>query len=70
MSETDAVRAEVDALLALVRERYGSRLTAEELDAVRTGITGVVEAAHALRKVWLDNADEPGQPFTPYRTDG
>jgi hypothetical protein len=70
MSGTEAARAEVEALFALVRERYGSRLTAEELEAVRKGIEGVVEAAHALRAVRLDNADEPGQPFTPFRADG
>ena len=67
MSEPEAVRAEVEAMLALVRERYGSRLSAEELAGVRTAIAGIVQAAHALRAVRLGNADEPGQPFAAYR---
>jgi hypothetical protein len=67
MSEPEAVRAEVEAMLVLVRERYGSRLSAEELAGVRTAIEGIVQAAHALRAVRLTNADEPGQPFAAFR---
>ena len=75
MSEPEAIRApegihrEVETMLALVRERYGSRLAPEELEGVRTAIEGIVQAAHALRAVRLANADEPGQPFTAYRAD-
>jgi hypothetical protein len=69
MSEPEALRAEVDTLFALVRERYGSRLNADELEAVREGIVGIVQAARALRAVRLTNADEPGQPFAAYRAD-
>jgi hypothetical protein len=67
MSAPEAIRAEVDTMLALVRERYGSRLSAAELDGIRTAIEGIVQAAHALRAVRLTNADEPGQPFAAYR---
>ena len=63
----EAIRQEVEAMLALVRERYGSRLSAEELAGVRTAIEGIVQAAHALRAVRLTNADEPGQPFAAFR---
>ena len=69
MSEPEAIRSEVETMLALVRERYGSRLSADELAGVRTAIEGIVQAAHALRAVRLTNADEPGQPFAAYRTD-
>ena len=69
MSEPEAIRAEVETMLALVRERYGSRLSADELAGVRTAIEGIVQAAHALRAVRLTNADEPGQPFAAYRAD-
>jgi hypothetical protein len=69
MSEPEALRAEVDTLFALVRERYGSRLNADELEAVRESIVGIVQAARALRAVRLTNADEPGQPFAAYRAD-
>lgn len=60
---------DVDALFALVRARYGARLTAAELDEVRKGIEAVVESARALRAVRLQNADEPAQPFMPFRAD-
>ena len=67
MSAPEAIRAEVDTMLELVRERYGSRLTADELDGIRTAIEGIVQAAHALRAVRLTNTDEPGQSFAAYR---
>jgi hypothetical protein len=57
--------SEVDLLFALVRARYGSRLTAEQLEAVRTGVAAVVEGARALRAVRLDNADGPLLPVPP-----
>ena len=66
--ESDA-RAELDALFELVRQRYGSRLSADQLDGVRKGIQGVVEGARALRAVRLANTDEPFQSFVPYRPD-
>jgi hypothetical protein len=69
MSDADAVRAEVDTLLALVRERYGSRLDAEQLAGVRTSIEAIVQASRALRAVRLTNADEPAQPFAAYRAE-
>jgi hypothetical protein len=62
-----ALEDEVDALLALVRQRYGSRLTAAELDGVRQGIEGIVKMVGALRAVRLRNADEPFPPFVPFR---
>ena len=60
---------EVEQLFALVRARYGQRLTAAELDEVRKGVAAVVEAGRALRAVRLRNSDEPFQPFVPYRAD-
>ena len=68
MSAHDA-GAEVERLFALVRERYGDRLTAAQLDEVRKGVEGVVNAARALRAVKLGNADELYSPFVPYRED-
>jgi len=61
--------AEVEAMFALVRRRYGARLTAEELEGVRKAVQGLVEGARALRAVRLGNADEPFQPFAPFRAD-
>ena len=69
MTQPEAVRAEVEAMLALVRDRYGDRLAPDELDAVRTAVEGLVQAARALRAVRLTNADEPAQPFAAYRSE-
>jgi hypothetical protein len=60
---------EVDALFALIRARYGDRLTAEQLDGVRRGVEAIVAQAAALRAVRLGNAEEPVQPFAPFRAD-
>lgn len=69
MSDAEAVRAEVDTMLALVRERYGNRLDAEQVAGVRTAIEAIVQASRALRAVHLTNADEPAQPFAVYRAE-
>ena len=61
------VTVEVERLFALVRERYGDRLTSAQLDDVRQSVEGVVRAARALRVVKLANGDEPFPPFVPYR---
>ena len=64
MSESapEPTSGEADLLFALVRERYGRRLTPEELEAVRTGVAAIVEGGRALRAVRLDNADGPALP--------
>jgi hypothetical protein len=61
---------EVDLLLDLVRHRYGARLTAEQLAALRQGIEAIAQLATAVRAVPLRNGDEPLAPFTPFRADG
>jgi hypothetical protein len=61
--------SEVEALVALVRARYGARLTGEQLAALRDQVASQVARARVLRAVRLANADEPAQPFAPYRSD-
>ena len=70
MSEPEKPDGEADALYEIVRQRYGNRLTAQEQGEVRKMIRAQVEAARALRAVKLSNADEPMQPFAPYRAAG
>jgi hypothetical protein len=65
MREPEAARSEEELLFSLVRERYASRLTPEELAAIRTGLASIVEGARALRAVRLDNADGPLLPHRP-----
>ena len=67
MSEPAKLDPETDALFEIVRQRYGDRLTREQLDEVRKIVGAQVGAARALRAVRLTNADEPMQPFSPYR---
>jgi hypothetical protein len=62
---SEPARSEVELLFSLVRDRHGSRLTPEELEAVRTGVEAIVAAARALRAVRLDNADGPLLPSRP-----
>jgi hypothetical protein len=68
MSESETARSEAEVLFLLLRERYGSRLTLEDLQAVRIGLEAIVEGAHSLRAVKLDNADGlllPRRPDVP-----
>lgn len=68
MSDTNANEAKL--LFNLVRERYGDRLTTEELEEVRKGVDGLTEAAQTLRAQKLENGDEPFSTFVPYRKEG
>ena len=65
-TETDP---EGDALFEIVRQRYGDRLTRDQLDELNRVVQAQVEAARALRSIRLTNADEPMQPFAPYRAE-
>jgi len=67
VSEPAKPDPEADALCEIVRQRYGDRLTPEQLDDLRKIVGAQVEAARALRAIRLTNVDEPMQPFAPYR---
>jgi hypothetical protein len=58
---------ESEFLFDMVRDRYGNRLSAEELEEVRKGVEGIVKAAEALRGVKLGNCTGPFSIFKPYR---
>jgi hypothetical protein len=62
---SEPATTEADLLFALVRERYGARLTPAELEAVRTGVAALVGDARALRAIRLANADGPLLPPPP-----
>lgn len=59
--------AEKEYLCDLIRRRYGNRLSAEDFEAVKKGVDGVVKAVAALRSVPLANSDEPMMRFIPNR---
>jgi hypothetical protein len=63
----DSGRDEIEALLALVRARYGRRLDADQWREVEQAVGAIASAARALRAARLDNADAPYPPFQPHR---
>ena len=69
MSDPTPDSSETDLRFALVRRRYGDRLTPEQLDGVRRSVEAIAEQVAALRTVRLSNADEPLQCFVPFRAD-
>ena len=64
MSETD-----VDALLELLKARYGARLNDEQLAELRKAVEAASDHARQLRSVPLHNRDEPAFVFEPFRGD-
>jgi hypothetical protein len=69
MTEPTPTPGEAEQLFALIRARYGDRLTAVELDDVRREVEAIVAQAAALRAVRLTNADEPAPRFVPFRAE-
>ena len=65
MTEPETAQDEAGLLFSLVRQRYGDRLTAAELEAVRAGVATIVEGVRALRAVRLENGDGPALPRLP-----
>ena len=69
MNDPERHAQDTDLRLAIIRQRYGDRLTSEQLDILRKAVGALVEQASALRTVPLTNADEPGQRFAAFRAD-
>ena len=57
------VAADARTLLEVVKRRWGDRLDAKQLDAVREDIEGNLGASATLRALALTNADEPDVIF-------
>ncbi len=62
MSGTD-----VDALVEMLKGRYGDRLTDEQVGELREAVEAASERAAQMRSVPLGNGDEPAFVFTPFR---
>ena len=60
---------DVDALLALLKGRYGGRLTNEQLEELRKAVEAASERAAQMRSVPLGNGDEPAFVFRPFRAE-
>jgi hypothetical protein len=70
MSEDHPTLSEAETMMELIIQRYGTRLTPAELEAVRQGVAGLMQVSAALRQVQLANSDEPFAVFMPYRREG
>jgi len=70
MSGEEPGSRDAESLFDLVKARYGDRLTPEQLEEVRRGVERIVEAAEALRRVRLENWEEPLFVFRPHRGEG
>jgi len=64
---SDEKSRELEARFKAVSDRYGGRLTPDELEEVRTAIEANLDAAYALRSIRLENWDEPFSVFRPVR---
>jgi hypothetical protein len=64
---SDEKSREVEARFRVVVDRYGDRLTPEELEEVRKAVEANLDAAYALRSIKLENWDEPFSVFKPLR---
>ena len=70
MADEQHATPESEALMHLIRQRYGYRMTSEGLEEVRKGVEGITQAAAALRVVRLNQSDEPFSLCVPYRQEG
>jgi len=60
-------KSESEHLFDIIKERYGERLSDDELAEVKKGVDRLMEAAEKLREIRLENGDEPFFVFRPYR---
>ena len=67
MSNCEAKSNEYEVLFEILQNRYGDRLSPEELEEVRKGVERIAETAKALRSVKLENSAELFSVFKPYR---
>lgn len=58
---------ESEHLFNIIKERYGTHLSEDELAEVKKGVDRIVEAAEKLQEIRLENGDEPFFVFRPYR---
>ena len=65
----EAPSAEAVALAGIVKLRYGDRLDGAALKEITRGLDGGLKGAAALRKVPLENSDEPAFIFRAWRSD-
>ena len=68
MSEQSKVDDRAEQMMAVLRQRYGERLTEDELDEVSEAAKAIVQASEDMRDVQLGHGDSPFS-VPPYRED-
>jgi hypothetical protein len=56
-----------EILFNAVKNSYGSRINAEELEEVRKAVERIAETSELLKSVELKNGDEPFLVFKPHK---
>ena len=62
-SEGDSRKVAAGALMDIIRSRYGKFLSEDQLKRVRQKILGNLSIAESLRRIPLQNSDEPAFVF-------
>ena len=68
--ESDANAPLADAMMQLVRHRYGAHLSEEQIGRVNSDIRDALRASDRLRAILLPNATEPDLVFAVHRGGG
>lgn len=67
MNDNNEIDPDMESIFNIVKQRYGNRLTPEELEEVQKAVESIRKMTAALRAVKLNNDDEPFTRFVPYR---
>ena len=60
-------KKEKELMFEFIKKKYGDRLEAKQLEAVQESLESVLAAVKEVRKVPLENRNEPFNIFKPYR---
>ena len=66
MIENNNDQKESEFFFNLIKCRYGDRFKPKELEEIRKGVEEITKTAEALRKIKLNNYDEPFFVFKPF----
>ena len=69
MADSQRNPLEPELLFAVVKEKYGHLLSAQQLDEVRQGVSAQYSLVQPLRSARLTNDVEPFATFRPFRSD-
>ena len=68
MSEQSSVDNKAEQMMAVIRQRYGDRLSDDELEEVSEATKAIAQASEDMRSVDVGHGDSPFS-VPPYRAD-